>query len=312
MVRSRRPLALFLTCVWVCASLAVTQRPPLARAAGPTFTVTTPRDAFSDPALGCDATPQNCTLRQAINSANEASNSTIDFLIDRSDPGYADFPNGAWIITPTIALPPLGQDSTLIDGSTQTNRVGNDNNDGAEIIISGVNVNNAGGIVINSNNNTVRGIGIMNFKGNNTPGSLKGVGIEIYGSGNTIQGNYIGLGGSPNGTIAAANVDAGIIIYGANNLIGGDVTSQTTQFNVISGNTGDGILINGGDTNTIAGNYIGIGFLNNIKVAIPNGGNGINIRNGALAALYAQLYRRQRRTGHSAQRLRGQDEHDRR
>jgi hypothetical protein len=289
MLRSRRSFAWSLVLALLCASIALAQKPPsVARAAGALFTVTTTSDQFNDPNDGCTATtdpnnPPGCTLREALNSANLAANagSTVDFLIPPSDPGYAKYPNAAWIITPTIALPPIANSGTVIDGATQTNRVGNTNNDGAEIIINGLNITNAGGIVIppSSNGNTVRGIGIVNFKGDNTPGSLKGVGIEIYGSGNFIEGNYIGLGIGPSGTIAVPNVDAGIIIYGQNNTIGGDATSVTTKFNVISGNTGDGILLNGGSNNIIAGNFIGTN--GNITSAIPNGGNGINMRNGA-------------------------------
>ena len=142
--------------------------------------------------------PHGCTLRTALNSANLSGNdgSTVEFQIERDDPGYTNFVttgHDAWIITPTLALPPLLNDGILITGSTQTNRVGNDNNDGAEIIIDGAHVNNAGGLWLQSNGNTVAGIGIINFRAGGSPGTLKGVGIEISGSNNTIQGNYSAL-----------------------------------------------------------------------------------------------------------------------
>jgi hypothetical protein len=289
MIRSHRSLAWSLVLALLCASFALAHRPPTAQAAGSVFTVTTTSDQFVDPNAVCSPTTNpnslpGCTLREALNSVNVLANagSTIEFQILPSDPGYVQYPNSAaWIITPTIALPPITNSGTTIDGSTQTNRVGNTNNDGAEIIINGQNVTNAGGLVIpqTSSNVTIRGIGIVNFKGDNTPGSLKGVGIEIYGSNNKIEGNYIGLGIGPSGTVAIPNIDAGIIIYGQGNTIGGDATALTTKFNVISGNAGDGIQINGGNNNIIAGNYIGTNGA--ITGAIPNGGNGINIRNGA-------------------------------
>jgi hypothetical protein len=290
MFRSRRSFAWSLVLALLCASFVAAQQPPtIVRAAGKIFTVTTTSDAFNDPADACSATtdpnnPPGCTLRQALNAANLSGNggSTVEFQIQRTDSGYTNFAttgHDAWIITPTLALPPILNDGTIIDGSTQTNRVGNDNNDGAEIIISGSNVTNAGGLWLQSNSNTVRGIGIINFRASGSPGTLKGVGIEISGGSNIIQGNYIGLGVAPNGTVAGPNIDAGIIIYGAGNQIGGDATALTTQFNVISGNSGDGILVNGGDNNTIAGNYIGTD--GSVSAAIPNGGNGVNLRNGA-------------------------------
>lgn len=284
MPRSRRPFAWSLVLALLCALVVTAEKPQTARAAAQTFIVTKTEDTFSDPSDNCTATPSNCTLREALNSANDPANagSMIEFEIPTSDPGFTNFPPGspdAWIITPTLALPPILQDGTIIDGSTQTNRVGNTNNDGAEIIIDGANVTNAGGLWIQSNGNTVRGIGIINFRADGVPGTLKGVGIEISGNNNTIQGNYIGLGVAPSGTVAVPNIDAGIIIYGQNNLIGGDNTALTTQFNVISGNSGDGILVNGGDNNNIAGNYIGTNGA--VSSAIPNGGNGINLRNGA-------------------------------
>lgn len=290
MFRSRRSFAWSLVFALLCASFVAAQKPPtVARAAGKVFTVTTTSDTFADPTDTCSATtdPNNlpgCTLRTALNSANLAGNagSTVEFEIQRSDIGYTNFAttgHDAWIITPTLALPPLTNDGILITGSTQTNRVGNDNNDGAEIIIDGAHVTNAGGFWLKSNGNTVAGVGIINFRAGGSPGTLKGVGIEISGNNNTIQGNYIGLGVTPTGTVAVPNLDAGIIILGNNNLIGGDATALTTQFNVISGNSGDGILVNGGDTNNIAGNFIGTDGA--VAVAIPNTGNGINLRNGA-------------------------------
>ncbi|HEU5014021.1 MAG TPA: right-handed parallel beta-helix repeat-containing protein [Roseiflexaceae bacterium] len=271
----------------VCAMFAVPHAPAVqAQTTGKIFTVTTTGDNFSDPSAGCTETtdennPPGCTLRQALNSANDEGNagSTIDFNIPFSDPGYTDFglsaSTNAWIITPTLALPPITNDGTIIDGSTQTNRVGNVNNNGAEIIISGSNVTNAGGLQAFSNGNTIRGIGIINFVGDGS-NTFRGVGIEITGDNNIIQGNYIGLGVAPNGTIAAPNRDAGIIIYGTGNTIGGNNTGVTTEFNVISGNNGDGILINGGKQNKIAGNFIGTNASG--TAPIPNGGNGINIR----------------------------------
>lgn len=281
MERMRRSVSFVLLLTLLSGWLAVAPAPE-AYAAGKTFTVTKTSDTFADPAETCapDPNPTGCTLRQALNAAGEPDNagSTVRFRIPASDPGLSPpGVNRAWIISPIIALPPISQSGTIIDGSTQTDLVGNFNNDGAEIIVNGTAITNTGGLEVSSNDNTIKGIGLANFRGVGAPGQLKGVGIEISGSNNVVTGNYIGLSVNPaGGTSIAPNADAGIIVYGNNNRIGGGNTTQTTEFNVISGNDGDGIQINGGDNNIVAGNYIGTNGA--ISASIPNKGNGINIR----------------------------------
>ena len=83
-------------------------------------------------------------------------------------------------------------------------------------------------------------------------------GLYLYvGSSNIVQGNYFGTDAT--GTVAMANVNCGIeILNSSGNLIGG--TSVSAR-NVISGNTGQGILISASPSqslnNVIQGNYIG-------------------------------------------------------
>src|SRR3954451_9155104 len=136
MFRSRRSFAWSLVLALLCASFVAAQAPPTAvHAAGKVFTVTTTSDTFADPSDTCTETTNpnslpGCTLRKALNSANLAGNagSTVEFQIDRTDIGYTNFPttgHDAWIITPTLALPPLQNDGIIVNGSTQTNRVGN-------------------------------------------------------------------------------------------------------------------------------------------------------------------------------------------
>jgi hypothetical protein len=77
------------------------------------------------------------------------------------------------------------------------------------------------------------------------------------GSANVVQGNYFGTDAT--GTTALANANCGIEIWGSSrNTIGG--TSASAR-NVISGNTGQGILISASPSqslnNVIQGNYIG-------------------------------------------------------
>src|SRR5262245_43760907 len=230
MIRSHRPLALFLIWVLTCASFVVTERPPVARAAT-TVLVTTSQDlTASNPSC---ASP--CSLRQAIIAANNSPGSTVAFNIPDTDPGYSSQLNGlvrTWTITPTIPLPFISALGTIVNGTTQAaNYGGNPNIFGPEIIVDGSLVTTAGGITTISDNNKILGLGIIKFQGT----SLKGVGIEIRGNNNTIQGNYIGVNKTGDGP--AGNNDAGIWLRGNGNTVGGDSTFSTGEFNVISGNT---------------------------------------------------------------------------
>ena len=93
-------------------------------------------------------------------------------------------------------------------------------------------------------------------------------GVLITGAGsnnNRVQSNYIGT--NANGSSALANGSAGVHLDGGakNNLIGGP---NPAVRNVISGNTFDGILLNGNGTNnnSIQGNYIGLNAAGNDDV----------------------------------------------
>ena len=84
-------------------------------------------------------------------------------------------------------------------------------------------------------------------------------GVQLSGAdatGNVVQGNLIGTDAT--GTAALANGRRGVLVnYGRNNLIGG--TSPGAR-NVLSGNTGGGVLLMGDATssgNVVAGNLIG-------------------------------------------------------
>lgn len=112
-------------------------------------------------------------------------------------------------------------------------------------------------------------------------------GIVVYGAGtrnNQIMGNYIGTDAAgtvaiPNGRIPSVE-GLGIVIQGGAkaNQIGG---ADTGAGNLISGNKGSGILINfpGADSNRIIGNYIGT-TADGLS-PLPNGANGIFIRESA-------------------------------
>ncbi|MFH2143056.1 MAG: hypothetical protein ABIJ97_11570, partial [Bacteroidota bacterium] len=111
------------------------------------------------------------------------------------------------------------------------------------------------------------------ISGNSGPG----IGIWNNSSNNEIIGNYIGTDVS--GTLSLGNTAEGIVITDSpNNIIGG---SNSGDRNIISGNNGSGIDIRGADSygNIVNGNYIGVDILG--STALPNGGNGIGIYNGA-------------------------------
>ena len=169
---------------------------------------------------------------------------------------------------PTIVLadtlPPLKSGQDVIDGSS------------AGVIIDG-NLLDFPCLVIESAGNTVRGLEIQhchtaiwlkiagrnNVIGGPAQGqgnvlsSNQNVGIQIDGSANVVQGNYLGT--DPTGTEARPNGMEGIWIAAnaTDNLIGG---SNPGERNVISGNELFGLNIGGtGATgNVIKGNLIGV------------------------------------------------------
>jgi CSLREA domain-containing protein len=99
-----------------------------------------------------------------------------------------------------------------------------------------------------ASNNTVGGttFGARNIISGNGLG-----GVFAGGTGNTIEGNYIGTDVS--GTAAIGNPEAGVFIGGDNNMIGGTTPGAR---NIISSN-GEGVFVGGGPGNTVEGNYIG-------------------------------------------------------
>lgn len=97
-------------------------------------------------------------------------------------------------------------------------------------------------------------------------------------AGNTVQGNLIGT--SVSGTAALGNSNNGISLNNApGNVAGGTLTGAR---NLISGNGGSGIYLNGSGTtgNVVQGNYIGTDA--NGSLAMPNAGDGVTV-NGAPA-----------------------------
>jgi photosystem II stability/assembly factor-like uncharacterized protein len=98
-------------------------------------------------------------------------------------------------------------------------------------------------------------------------------GINISGTGATVQGNLIGT--DVTGLKSVSNA-LGINDSAANALIGGLVPGAR---NVVSGNTGDGVAMNGNGS-ILQGNLVGTDITGSAVLA--NGGNGVSAGNNAL------------------------------
>ena len=211
-----------------------------------TYTVTT----IGDAGVG--------SLRQAIFDANAnlGQQDTIRFNITGAGPHT---------ITPTTALPTITE-AVLIDGTTQANFAGQ-----PLIELNGTSAGaSANGLLITGNNVTVRALAINRFAN---------YGINIQGSNNRLQGNYIGV--DPTGTVARPNLHGIAVQNGSlSNLVGG---TGPGEGNVVSGNSQFGIFVLGVTLtsigNRLEGNFIGTNASG--TTAIPNGTVGIGIFAGS-------------------------------
>ena len=133
--------------------------------------------------------------------------------------------------------------------------------------------------------NGVNGININQGANNNTVGDADLViSFVTFVAGNNGQGiNIAGAGTSGNTVVhstVGSNLGSGIRITGtaSSNIIGGSAEGEA---NIISGNVGNGVLIQGAGTtsNTVLGNLIGVD--QDGLVALGNGGNGVTINQSA-------------------------------
>lgn len=249
--------------------------------------------AFAVTAMRADIYPVTNTnaggpgsLAQAIYDSNaRAGQDTIVFNIHGA---------GVHLIDLSQSSLPEITDSVIVDGYTQpgahpnTLSIGND----AVILIQldgGLVKRNGRGLVISGSNCLVRGLSITGFQWD--PSSdpfffrvLGGFGIHLLGTGtgNVIQGNFIGL--YPDGLTPRAN-HVGIRVEGAYGIIGNNVIGgpEPAARNLISGN-GSGAE-NFGYNTAFVGNYIGTdatgmkaaGNLTGLKIAgddVAIGGSG--------------------------------------
>ncbi|PYJ88382.1 MAG: hypothetical protein DME70_04150, partial [Verrucomicrobia bacterium] len=193
------------------------------------------------------------SLTQAITDSNaHTGQDTIVFNI----PG-----SGVHLIDLSQSSLPEITDSVIVDGYTQPGAKPNILSVGNNAVIliqldGGLVKRNGRGLVISGSNCLVRGLSLTGFQYD--PSSdpfifrvLGGFGIQLRGAGtgNVIQGNFIGL--KPDGVTPTANY-TGIRIEAAQSIIGGN---DPAARNVISGNN-SGIEIQHSAA-VIAGNYIG-------------------------------------------------------
>ena len=230
-----------------------------------TYTVFTTADPVGGGVpITCSGT--DCpTLRAAI--------AAVTIHPDPSQPDIIKFNiGGAGIQTIVLnnCLPTIDKPVT-IDGWSQANIKGYQGPPLIELVGTGCDM--AGGLTITAGKSTVLGLVINKF------GAGAGILLQDGGS-NVIAGNYIGTDSS--GTLARSNLVGILIDNSPNNTIGANDHTGTCDksCNVISGNSQEGIRIQGSGAkgNVILGNFIGPAV--NGTVALGNVNDGVFVASG--------------------------------
>ncbi len=124
-----------------------------------------------------------------------------------------------------------------------------------------------------------------NTVGNSAGGAINllsangGWGVEVDGGGGAGTGNRVdnnAIGTDASGTTGLGNGLGGVYVHGGADraIVGG-----TTAINLIAGNTGPGVLIDGSSACQVVGNAIGTDVTG--AVALANAGDGVRVQNGA-------------------------------
>jgi CSLREA domain-containing protein len=280
-----RTTVLMVVLAVILALLMVGLLAPQARAVS-TFTVNrtadTPDANLSNAA--CDVNPtasgKQCTLRAAIQEANDNNNPTETDLINFKIPDSVD--PGVKTISPGSSLPTIIE-PVIIDGYSQPGSSVNTRAKGtnAKLMIElDGSTPGAGGLGIRASNSVVKGLVINSFSG---------LGIDIVTEEDVdlltnvrVEGNFIGT--NPAGTSDLGNRIGMDLFATANSTVGG--TSRASR-NLISGNELAGVLIQGGgqvglgssDNNLVQGNLIGT--QKDGVQPLGNGGDGVSLLDDA-------------------------------
>jgi CSLREA domain-containing protein len=134
--------------------------------------------------------------------------------------------------------------------------------------------NGGNGINADGDNWTIGG---LTTAGRNLVSGNNDNGIQLFGDGHTVLGNYVGTNAA--GSAAIGNSDEGIEMASnsSGNTIGGTAAGAG---NVASGNGDNGILIYDSQGNTVLGNYAGVNAAG--TAAIGNGNDGIEVNANSL------------------------------
>ncbi|MDQ5823070.1 MAG: S-layer homology domain-containing protein [Chloroflexota bacterium] len=198
------------------------------------------------------------SLREAISLAN--ANPGKDKIVFNITQG-----SGVRTILPISALPPIN-DPVELDATTQPGYAGTPlielDGSSAGPVQAGLKVSGSG------RGSLIKGLAINRFNG---------AGVMIIETGDvTLESNFIGT--NPAGTVAQGNGGPGVYTEWTSNVIIGGTTGAAR--NLISGNIGNGITIqgvtHGSVNNQVLGNYIGTNISG--TAALGNGGHGVAIQ----------------------------------
>jgi hypothetical protein len=140
--------------------------------------------------------------------------------------------------------------------------------------------NASGGVLIGANRNTVGGTSTASR--NVISGNFFG-GILIASDSNYVRGNYIGV--DVTGTKPLGNRGVGVLVAGRSNLVGGRTSAAG---NVISGNSGPGVVLQSRDVLECRGNWVQgnrIGTQADGASPLGNQGSGVEIAMDCMEAV---------------------------
>jgi uncharacterized delta-60 repeat protein len=218
----------------------------------------------------------------AIDGANASGNSILGNYIGTDLSGTQTLANGAYGISITS-----GADNNIIGGAAvgARNLISGNAVDGifvaagstvTQVINNYVGTDVTGTLDLGNGDDGIEIEGDSNLVQSNVISGNNARGVFLRGNANTVEGNLIGT--NAGGAAAIANSQGGILLSttASNNIIGGITVAQR---NIISGNTGFGINVDGANVTgtNILGNYIGLSATG--TAAIANSWDGIGLFN---------------------------------